>query len=65
MLSLAKLQPDLLDLNLQDRALAIPLAPKNDQPAKNVPIGVDEAAQAICPIEDGEPRSVCRSLLER
>jgi hypothetical protein len=62
-LALATVQPDLLDLSLQDRSLAIPLAPRNDQPAGNSATGVDAAARAICPSVD--PSGNCRSLLER
>jgi hypothetical protein len=62
-LTLTSLRPDLLDLSLQGRALAIPLAPRNDASADNSPIGVEAAARAICPAND--PSGNCLSLLER
>jgi hypothetical protein len=64
-LSLATVQPDLLDLSLVDRALAIPLAPRNTQGAKNSPAGVIEAARAICPAQTGEALANCQSVLDR
>ncbi len=59
-LSLATLRPDLLDLSLTDRALAIPLAPRNTTRADNAAVGTEAAMRAICPTELGEPDSVCR-----
>lgn len=62
-LALASVRPDLLDLSLWNRPLAIPLAPRNRQGAGNRPVGVDAAVGAICPASD--PDGNCRSLLER
>lgn len=59
----ASMKPDLLDLSLDDHALAIPLAPRNTQSADNSAVGVDAAVAAICPAVD--PSGNCRSLLER
>ena len=64
-LALASLTPDVLDLTLEDRALAIPLAPRNRQGAGNSTAGAEAAARAICPEEAADPGSGCRSLLER
>lgn len=64
-LSLAALRPDYLDLSLQDRALAFPLAPRNTQAADNGPAGVEAAMRALCPEEIGEADSECRWLLDR
>lgn len=64
-LALAEVEPDILDLNLQDRALAIPLAPRNDRGAGNGPAGLDAVAGAICPADDAYAFATCRSLLER
>lgn len=64
-LSLATLRPDYLDLSLQDRALAFPLAPRNTQAADNGPAGVEAAMRSLCPAEIGEPDSYCRWLLDR
>lgn len=62
-LALASVKPDLLDLTLGDRPLAIPLAPRNRQGAGNGPVGVEAAVGAICPASD--PDGICRSLVER
>lgn len=62
-LSLTTLQPDILDLSLADLALAVPLAPRNTRNADNRPIGLEAAAQTICPAVD--PSGNCVSLLER
>jgi len=62
-LDLASLAPDLLDLSLLDRAMAIPLAPRNTQAAGNRAVGTEVAAAAICPEVD--PSGNCMSLLER
>lgn len=62
-LALGAIQPDLLDLSLLSRPLAIPLAPRNRQGAGNTPVGVEAATRAICPPDD--PSGNCRSLLER
>lgn len=62
-LAIARLTPDLLDLSLRDRALAIPLAPRNTKGAGNRAVGMDQAAAAICP--EGDPGAICQSLLER
>lgn len=59
----AGLTPDLLDLSLLDRALAIPLAPRNLQRAGNLSVDMAAAAAAICPADD--PSGNCLSLLER
>jgi hypothetical protein len=64
-LLVADLRPDVLDLTLTDRALAIPLAPKNTAAAGNGVVGLDVAAQAICPNETEAGLQLCRSLLER
>ena len=64
-LSFAGLQPDLLDLTLLDRPLALPFAPLNRKPAANVAIGTDVAVRAICPGSEGYELETCRSLLER
>lgn len=64
-LSLASLRPDLLDLSLKDRSLALPLAPRNRQPADNAPAGTEAAMRAICPAEVGEQDSHCRWYLDR
>lgn len=64
-LSFATLRPDILDLSLMDRALAIPLAPRNTQGAGNSAVGVIEAAQAICPARTGEALANCQTLLDR
>lgn len=62
-IAFAALMPDLLDLSLQDRALAIPLAPRNTQGADNSAVAMASAAAAICPADD--PAGNCLSLLER
>jgi hypothetical protein len=62
-IDVANLKPDLLDLSLLDRALAIPLAPRNTQGAGNDAAGMVAAAAAICPALD--PDGICLSLLER
>jgi hypothetical protein len=62
-LTLSAVRPDVLDLNLLDKALAIPLAPRNYQRAENRSIGVDAAARAVCPAID--PSGNCGLLLER
>lgn len=62
-IAFATLRPDLLDLSLLDRALAIPLAPRNTQGPGNQAAGMAEAAAAICPADD--PSGYCLSLLER
>ena len=59
----AGLTPDLLDLSLLDRALAIPLAPRNLQGAQNLSVDMAATAAAICPADD--PSGNCLSLLER
>jgi len=59
----AGLTPDLLDLSLLDRALAIPLAPRNLQGAGNLSVDMAAAAAAICRADD--PSGNCLSLLER
>jgi hypothetical protein len=64
-LSLATLRFDLLDLTLQDRPLAIPLAPRNRRGAGNAATGTETAARAICPLSAGQPDANCLSLLER
>lgn len=62
-LALASVQPDLLDLSLLDKALALPLAPRNVQSAENASTGADVAARSICPADD--PSGNCLSLLGR
>jgi hypothetical protein len=62
-IDVASLAPDLLDLSLLDRAMAIPLAPRNTQGAGNRSVGMEVAAASICPAED--PSGNCLSLLER
>lgn len=62
-LALATVWPDLLDLSLLDKALAIPLAPRNLQGAGNAPVGVEVAAGSICPADD--PVGDCLSNLGR
>lgn len=62
-IDVAGLAPDLLDLSLLDRAMAIPLAPRNTQGAGNRAVGMEVAAAAICPADD--PSGNCPSLLER
>ncbi len=62
-IAFAGLTPDLLDLCLLDRALAIPLAPRNLQGAGNLSVDMAAAAAAICPADD--PSGNCLSLLER
>lgn len=64
-LALAALKPDLLDLNLMDKALAVPLAPRNTQRAENTVVGLDAAERAICPAQPDPLDQPCRSLLER
>lgn len=61
-LSLGTIRPDLLDLSLLGRPLAIPLAPRNRQGAGNTPVGAEVAARAVCPRND--PNGNCRWLLE-
>lgn len=62
-LDLSTLRPDILDLSLVRRWLAIPLALRNSWGAENRPTGVEASAQAICPAPD--PAGNCVSLLER
>jgi hypothetical protein len=62
-LDLAALRFDLLDLTLSKRALAFPLAPRNDQDPGNGVVGLEAAAKAICP--GAGLLSECQSLLER
>jgi hypothetical protein len=64
-LSIAELRPDLLDLSLTTRALAIPLAPYNTQTANDGPASLDLLVQAICPGQSGQPDLICRDLLDR
>jgi hypothetical protein len=64
-LALAALKPDLLDLNLIDKSLAVPLAPRNTQRAENTVVGLDAAERAICPAQPDPLDQPCRSLLER
>ena len=64
-LAMAELSPDVLDLTLTDRALAIPLAPKNTTAAGNGVVGLDVAVRAICPNETEAGLQLCQSLLER
>ncbi|MBL9053372.1 MAG: hypothetical protein JNN02_06545 [Tabrizicola sp.] len=64
-LDLTVLQPDLLDLSLQDRALAIPLALANTQAAGNSNFGTETAARSICPLTNGETDATCFSLIDR
>ena len=64
-LSLADLRPDLLDLTLLDRALALPLAPLNYQSAANSAFGTDAATRAICPGAAPAVLANCHALLER
>ncbi|MFN4193002.1 MAG: hypothetical protein ACK4FR_08660 [Tabrizicola sp.] len=64
-LSLATLRPDLLDLTLTERALAIPLAPRNTQDAANGLAGSDVTMQSICPQIEGVPDDLCRMLMDR
>jgi hypothetical protein len=64
-LSVPELRPDLLDLTLTDRPLAIPLAPMNTTVAKNGVVGLEAAARAICPKASEGGLQECRSLLER
>ncbi|MGL4237622.1 hypothetical protein [Tabrizicola sp.] len=53
---------DLLDLWLADRALAMPLAPRSSQSARNRIAGRAEAGDALCPYVDGVPGWTCLSL---
>lgn len=62
-LSFSTMGFDLLDLTLTDRALAIPLAPRNRQTAGNTPAGIGEVVASICPAGDGA--DYCRDLLGR
>ncbi|MBL9047638.1 MAG: hypothetical protein JNK34_10080 [Tabrizicola sp.] len=64
-LDLTVLKPDLLDLSLQDRALAIPLALANTQAAGNSNVGTEIAARSICPLVNGETDATCLSLIDR
>jgi hypothetical protein len=64
-LSLAEVQPDLLDLSLMDWALALPLAPMNETPADNSAAGAEVAARAFCPTPDGAIDLYCLNLLDR
>ena len=62
-LDLPGLNFDLLDLSLSDRALALPLAPLNDQAAGNTSAGAELAARALCPQADGSADPLCLNLL--
>jgi hypothetical protein len=64
-LAIAELRPDLLDLSLTTRALAIPLAPYNTQTANDGPVSLDVLVQAVCPGQSGQPDLICRDLLDR
>lgn len=62
-LTLSMVQPDVLDLSLQDKALAIPLAPRNVQGPENRSVGVEAVARVVCPAFD--PSGNCGQLLDR
>ncbi len=63
-LSFAELQFDLLDLQMNDRTLGLPLAIDYWESAHNSNPGAEVAARAICPSEDGQPALYCLEVFE-
>jgi hypothetical protein len=64
-LALETLQPDLLDLSLTHWALALPLAPMNEQAADNTPLAPEAVASALCPTQGDASDLYCLNLLNR